>query len=615
MDLTRKKMLAAVQKPGRYTGGELNSVMKDKSQVKIRFAFCFPDTYEIGMSHLGMKILYSLFNEREDTWCERVFAPWLDMEQQMRQNDVKLYALESGDPIDQFDFIGFTLQYELSYSNVLYMLDLGGIPLLAADRKETDPFVMVGGPCAYNCEPLADFVDLVMLGEGEITNPPVFDLYNEWKGSGKSRMDFLKAAAQLPGVYVPCLYDVTYHADGTVQSILPNCPEAPKTVTKQLVQNLDEAYYPSTFVVPSIEIVHDRVMLEIFRGCTRGCRFCQAGMIYRPQREKDPHKLSEKANELFCGTGYDEISLSSLSTSDYTRLEPLLDELLDWTVQKQVSLALPSLRVDHFSPSVVEKIQKVRQTGLTCAPEAGTQRLRDAINKNVTEEDIRVMARTAFEAGYQAVKLYVMIGLPTETMEDIAGINDMAKSVVDEFYACPTRNRQRPVRVTVSAASFVPKPFTPFQWEAQDTPELLAKKQQHLRETARCKQVSLSWHDIPTSFLEGVFARGDRRLSKVLLEAYHRGCKFDAWDEQFHFDWWMEAFVACNLDPAFYANRVRTYAEVLPWDHIDIGVKKEFLWNERQKAYASAITPHCREQCSNCGILALMEGGCPACKK
>lgn len=615
MDLTRKKMLAAVQKPGRYTGGELNSVMKDKSQVKIRFAFCFPDTYEIGMSHLGMKILYSLFNEREDIWCERVFAPWLDMEQQMRQNDVKLYALESGDPIDQFDFVGFTLQYELSYSNVLYMLDLGGIPLLAADRKETDPFVMVGGPCAYNCEPLADFVDLVMLGEGEITNPPVFDLYNEWKGSGRSRMDFLKAAAQLPGVYVPCLYDVTYHADGTVQSVLPNCPQAPRTIRKQLVQNLDEAYYPSTFVVPSIEIVHDRVMLEIFRGCTRGCRFCQAGMIYRPQREKDPHKLSEKANELFCATGYDEISLSSLSTSDYTRLEPLLDELLDWTVQKQVSLALPSLRVDHFSPSVVEKIQKVRQTGLTCAPEAGTQRLRDAINKNVTQEDIQVMARTAFEAGYQAVKLYVMIGLPTETMEDIAGINDMAKSVVDEFYACPTRNRQRPVRVTVSAASFVPKPFTPFQWEAQDTPELLAQKQQHLRETVRCKQVSLSWHDIPTSFVEGVFARGDRRLSKVLLAAYRRGCKFDAWDEQFHFDWWMEAFAACALDPAFYANRVRPCAEVLPWDHIDIGVKKDFLWNERQKAYASATTPHCREQCSNCGILALMEGRCPACKK
>ncbi|NLG92294.1 MAG: TIGR03960 family B12-binding radical SAM protein, partial [Clostridiales bacterium] len=516
--ITKKieKMLANVQKPGRYVGGELNSVVKNPDEVDVRFAFCFPDVYEVGMSHLGMKILYSQLNTLPYVWCERVFAPWMDMEEQMRKNNVPLYALESGDSIAGFDFIAFTLQNELSFTNVLNMLDLAGIPLKASDRHGLSPLVVAGGPCTCNSEPLADFFDLFFIGEGEEVDCEVIELYRKYKKENRSKAEFLIAAAQIPGVYVPSLYDVTYHDDGTVKAILPKCG-APEKIKKRVMIDMDKSYFPDKFVVPNIGIVHDRAVAEVLRGCIRGCRFCQAGFLYRPFREKSVAVIDQQCHDLCDNTGYDEISLSSLSTSDYSRINELLDQLLMWTKEEKTGVSLPSLRVDNFSTELMAKIKSVRRSGLTFAPEAGTQRLRDVINKNVTEEELLKTVKTAFKGGWTTIKLYFMIGLPTETMDDVAGIAELGQKVVDAFYENPDKPKGKSVKVTVSASSFVPKPFTPFQWEPQDTIETLHQKQRHLVSSVRTRKVEPNYHDADVSFLEAVFARGDRRLCNVLL--------------------------------------------------------------------------------------------------
>lgn len=609
MDERLQKILPLVQKPARYTGGELNSVIKDKNRVDIRFAFCFPDSYEIGMSHLGLKILYYIANKREDTWCERVFAPWQDMEEQLRKNNIPLYALESGDSIKDFDFIGFTLQYELCYSNVLNMLDLAGVPIRAKDRTGLAPIVMGGGPCVCNPEPIADFFDLFVLGEGEELNGEVMDLYAACKKRGASRAEFLRAAAQIPGVYVPSLYDVGYNADGTVKAVLP-LDGAPAKITKRIVKNLDGVEYPDSFVVPFIDTVFDRVTHEIFRGCTRGCRFCQACFLSRPIREKKPDTINGQCKTLIKNTGYDEISLCSLSSSDYSGIEELLSKLLDWTPSQKVNIALPSLRVDNFSDELMRRLTAVRKSGLTFAPEAGTQRMRDVINKNVKEDELLETSRIAFSGGYCAVKLYFMLGLPTETPEDVEGIGILAKKVVDEFYKNPDKPKGRGCTVSVSASSFVPKPFTPFQWTAQATRAELEEKQKHLKETVPSKKISISFHDIPTSFLEGVFARGDRRLAAVIEAAWRAGCKFDGWKEQFLYETWLKSFEECGLDPEFYANRERPYSEVLPWEHLDYGVSRGFLERENEKAKRAETTEQCRVKCAGCGASKLNGGHC-----
>lgn len=604
-----EKILLKVQKPGRYVGGELNCVIKDKAAIDVRFAFCFPDIYEVGMSHLGMKILYSCLNRMEGVWCERVFAPWTDMEALMREKDIPLYALESGDPVKDFDIIGFTLQYELSYSNVLNMLDLAGVPLLVSERQGLSQLVVAGGPCACNPEPLADFVDLFFIGEGEEMDCELVELYRAHKQKGSSREEFLREAAQIPGVYVPSLYEVKYGEDGTIASVTPH-GGAPEKVTKRLMLHMDQSFFPESFVVPYLEIVHDRAVAEVFRGCIRGCRFCQAGFLYRPLREKSVETVNRQCRSLCETTGYDEISLSSLSTSDYSKLNPLLDELLTWTKEEKTGISLPSLRVDNFSTEVMDKISSVRRSGLTFAPEAGTQRLRDVINKNVTEEELMKTVTTAFSGGWSSVKLYFMIGLPTETLDDVAGIADLGQKVVDAFYANPNKKKGKGVSVTLSASGFVPKAFTPFQWEPQDTIEMLHEKQRHLVSSVTTRKITCNYHDADTSFMEAVFARGDRRLGPVLLEAHRLGCKFDGWNDYFSLARWRQAFENCGVSPEFYANRRRSFDEILPWDHLDYGVSKEFFRRECEKAYAAATTPNCREKCSACGAACFQGGIC-----
>lgn len=604
-----EKFLLSVQKPGRYTGGELNSVIKDKNSVDIRYAFCFPDTYEIGMSHLGMKILYSLVNSREDAWCERVFAPWIDMEEIMRKNSIPLYALESGDPIRDFDLIGFTMQYELSYTNVLNMLDLAGLPVRSADRKELTPIVVAGGTCVCNAEPMADFFDITLPGDGEEVTMELIDLLKECKKNGSSKREFLEAAAKIKGVYVPSLYEVEYNEDNTVKSITATCG-APEKVEKRNVADLDKMFAPSEFVVPFLETVFDRTTVEIFRGCIRGCRFCQAGFLNRPLREKSPEIVEKQCREICGSSGYDEISLCSLSTSDYKGLEPLLKNMLPWANENKINIALPSLRVDNFPKELMEQLNTVRRSGLTFAPEAGTQRLRDVINKNITEEDVLSTARRAFSGGWTAVKLYFMIGLPTETEEDIKGIADLAQAVVDEYYNNENKPKGKSVSVSVSLASLVPKPFTPFQWEPQDKPDVLIEKQNYLISCVKTRKVNVSRHVPWTSFLEGVFSRGDRRLGAVIETAWRKGCHFDSWDECLDREKWMESFEENGIDPFFYTARRREFNEILPWDHIDYGVTKKFLENENKKAHEGVTTACCREKCAGCGANRLNGGVC-----
>lgn len=606
-----EKILQYVQKPARYVGGELNSVIKDANKVDIRYAFCFPDIYEIGMSHLGMKILYGLVNDREDSWCERVFAPDVDMEEQMRKHNVPLFALESGDYIKDFDMIGFTLMYELCYTNVLNMLDLAGIPLFSKDRTELAPIICVGGPCACNPEPIADFVDIVFLGDGEESTNAVIDLLKECKKNGASKQEFLLKAKDITGVYVPSFYKDSYNDDGTLKELVP-INDAPEKVKKSIVSDMNKCYYPKEFVVPFISIVHDRAVEEIFRGCIRGCRFCQAGFIYRPIREKSVETINAQSKALIESTGYDELSLCSLSTSDHSQVNEMLTSLIDWTVKDKINLSLPSLRVDNFSDELVDKLNKVRKSGLTFAPEAGTQRLRDVINKNVTEEEVIKTCTKAFDNGWTTVKLYFMMGLPTETMEDIEGIANLGMDVIHAFYKNPNRQKGTGLQVNISCSSFIPKPFTPFQWEPEDTMESLKAKQKHLLESIPSKKIKVSYHETPTSLLEGVLARGDRRLSAVLYSAYKKGCKFDSWDEHFKFDAWMEAFEENNLDPYFYTQRRRDFSEVLPWDHLDYGISRKFLERENIKAHENETTPHCRIQCAGCGANKLNGGHCDA---
>lgn len=604
-----EKILLTVQKPGRYTGGEQGSVVKDKSKVDVRFAFCFPDTYEVGMSHLGIKILYSQFNTYDYVWCERVFAPWTDFETIMREKGIPLFALESLDPVADFDIIGFTLQYELSYTNVLNMLDLAGIPIHSADRKGLKNIVVAGGPCTCNPEPLADFIDVFFPGEGEEVDMEFIDLYREHKKRGSSKEEFLREAAKIEGVYVPAFYDVSYNPDGTVEKYTPR-EGAPATVKKRIIRDLDATFYPSELVVPYIEIIHDRAVEEVFRGCIRGCRFCQAGYIYRPVREKSWRTVDKQAHDLCRSSGYEDISLSSLSTSDYTELEPLLKSMLEWSEKENVSISLPSLRVDNFSEELLEKIKKVKKSGLTFAPEAGTQRLRDVINKNVTEEEIFRTCNTAFMGGYTNVKLYFMMGLPTENDDDIRGIAELGQKIVDLYYKNPDKPKGRGVTVSVSLATFVPKPFTPFEFEPQITSDEIERRQKLLVSSLTTKKVQVSWHESDTSLLEGAFARGDRRLGAVLERAFALGCKFDSWGESFDFSKWMQAFEDCGLDPAFYANRTRSYDEVMPWDHLDFFVSKKFLINENKLAHEEKTTPNCREKCAGCGAAVCGVGVC-----
>lgn len=605
-----KEALAHVQKPGRYTGGEPGCIIKDKAQVDLRFAFCFPDTYEVGMSFLGMKILYELLNQQPNWWCERAFMPWVDMKAEMERVGLPLYALESKDPLTDFDIVGFTLQYELSYSNILAMLDMAGIPLRAEDRGEEWPLIVAGGPCVCNGEPLADFIDMMMLGEGEEQLPHVCRIVEEAKREGLPKKEVLRRIAAVPGCYVPSFYDVTYHEDGRVKAITPNDPAAPAVITKAVIRDMDSQTPPTHFVVPMVGAVHDRAQIEVLRGCVRGCRFCQAGFLYRPMRQRSADKLNEAARQLCDNTGYEEISLTSLSTSDHSQLEPLLDDLLTWTKDEHVSLSLPSLRIDNFSESLVEKTNRVRKTGLTFAPEAGTQRLRDVINKNVTWPEIERTCSLAFKAGYTSVKLYFMMGLPTETMEDIEGIADTAQKVVDLYYANPDKPKGKSVQVTISVACFVPKPHTPFQFVPQDTEEQLKEKQQHLLHSVHSKKIHVNYHDSSISFLEAVFAKGDRRLGRVLETAYRKGCFFDGWDECFHYDRWMEAFAECGLDTAFYANRFIGLDEVTPWSHMDYGVSHDFLVREYQKAMAAQTTPPCNRKCGACGANKFVGGAC-----
>ena len=595
-------VLKSVQKPGRYIGGEFNSVMKDKNAVGCRFAFCFPDTYEIGMSNLGVRILYDALNKNDDIWCERVYAPWTDMKEKMEEYSIPLCAVESGDPVAEFDMVAFSLQYELCYTTALAMLKLAGIPIYSRDREEGCPIIIGGGPCVYNAEPVADFFDLINIGEGEEVLVEICKLYNEMKSKGDlTRAAFLRAAASIEGVYIPSLYEVSYNEDGTIAEYRPIYDDVPKKIRKRIIKDLDKAPYPEKLVMPYIETVHDRIVLEVYRGCIRGCRFCQAGMVYRPIREKSPETLCKQAKCLFDNSGYDEISLISLSISDYSELPKLTDSLLEWTDDAHVSLSLPSLRIDSFSEELMRKVSSVRTGGITFAPEAGTQRLRDVINKNVTEEDLMRSASIAFRGGKSNIKLYFMNGLPTETLEDIEGIAELAKKVVGQYFKIPKLERPHGIGVTISVSCFVPKPFTPFQWEKQDSFELLTEKQTHLKNSITDKRVRYTYHDAKVSRIEAVLARGDRRLAPAIALAVEEGAIFDAWDEYFDYDKWINVFERTGVDPDFYTTRGFGLDEVLPWDIIDAGVTKEFLKREREKAYAEKTTPSCAEQCSGCG--------------
>lgn len=598
-----KRILKKVEKPARYLGNEINAVHKDTSNPDIvRYAHCFPDLYEVGMSHLGSHILYDVINKEEGVFCERVYAPQVDMEEKMRENNIPLFGLESRESIRHFDIVAFTLQYELCYTNILNMLDLAGIPLLKEDRKEGDPFVLVGGSCAYNSEPMTDFIDAALLGEGEEMNIEVINEYKAWKKSGEPREKFLERIAKIEGVYVPSFYDVEYNEDQTVKSVTPNRECANPHPRKRIIRDMNKVEYPERFIVPYIDTVHDRIVLEIFRGCTRGCRFCQAGMIYRPIREKNFARLKEILEKLIKTTGYDEISLVSLSTSDYSQLAELTDYLVEEYASKNVGISLPSLRLDNFSMEIANKIQKVRKSGLTFAPEAGSQRLRDVINKGITEEDLTRASRQAFEMGWNNIKLYFMIGLPTENYDDLDGISDLAYEVVDIYKDVHNGKFKGKFNVTVSTSTFVPKPFTPFQWNPQDMKSSVIEKQRYLVRKLKNRNITYNYHDSDTSLMEAVFARGDRRLGKVLLRAHELGAKFDGWDEHFDLEIWKQAMEECGLDISFYAHRTRELDEVFPWDHIDVGVSKKFLIREAEKALKGEITPDCRKGCNGCGI-------------
>ena len=608
------EILLSIEKPARYIGGEVNSVMKDPEKVKTRFAMCFPDVYEIGMSHLGIQILYDMFNSWDDVWCERVYSPWVDLDKIMRERHIPLFALESQDPVKDFDFLGITIQYEMCYTNILQILDLSGIPLLSTDRGKDDPIVIGGGPCTYNPEPIADFFDLFYIGEGETIYRQLLDLYQEYKNGGWTRREFLIEAAKIPGIYAPSLYEVSYHEDGTIASMEPVNPHAPRKVEKQVVADLTHTYYPKKPLVPFIKATQDRVVLEIQRGCIRGCRFCQAGMLYRPTRERSLEMLKEAALQMLESTGHEEISLSSLSSSDYSQLPELVNFLIDTFGNRGVNISLPSLRIDAFSLDVMGKVQDVRKSSLTFAPEAGSQRLRDVINKGLTEEVILEGAGQAFEGGWNKVKLYFMLGLPTETEEDQKGIAHLAEKIARRYYEIPKEQRNGKCQITVSTSFFVPKPFTPFQWARMYSNEeyisRAATVKHAFQNQLNRKSLKYNWHDAEVTVLEGVLARGDRRVGPAILEAYRSGCIYDAWSENFDYEKWLKAFEKTGVDIAFYNERERDADEIFPWDFIDIGVTKQFLRREWERAMKGEVTPNCRQQCSGCGVAKWKGGVC-----